>query len=39
MFNSNEKYPRKIVAEKFENKIFEDNRLGNGISLVVIMII
>ena len=28
MFNLNEKYSRKTVAEIFENKIFEDNRLG-----------
>ena len=36
MFNSNEKYPRKIVAEKFENKIFEDNRLGKWDTTLVV---
>ena len=28
MFSENHKYSRKTVAEKFENKIFENNRLG-----------
>ena len=28
MFSENQKYSRKTVAEKFENKIFENNRLG-----------
>ena len=36
MFNLNEKYPRKIVAEKFENKIFEDNRLGKWDTTLVV---
>ena len=36
MFNSNEKYPRKIVAEKFEKKIFEDNRLGKWDTTLVV---
>lgn len=28
MFDIDQKYSRKIVAEKFENKIFESSRLG-----------